>query len=662
VSAVTDHKLPTTLSKGRFTLARECPRKLAYVSDDRYVNARNDDEFLEALAEGGHQVGALAKLMYPDGIEVTARAIDEQVRTTEDLLARDNVTIFEATFRHGLLVARVDVLVKTGAVVDLIEVKSKSFGAGTDSFWGKKALLAPWKPYLYDVAFQTLVLRRSQPTWTVRPFLMLVNRTGRDTRGGIGAQVIANKQGQHVAISIDPDIDISTLDPPLLLVHDVSREVSHLFSVPLDTPAGTYEFDKFVDWLAGGLAAGRATPPYPGNQCKKCEFYCAPGQTSDKTRSGWAECMEASFGKPGHVARSATALALYNHRGTDALLASGRLLLTEFGEDDIEIKREPGKISGSHRNLLQLLEARHDLVERHLEAQTLRAELGAVRFPLHFIDFETSRPVLPFHRGGAPYELVLFQFSHHEMDRQGSLRHATQCLMSDAGVQPSIAVVRKLREALGGDNGTVIHWWDHEKTVLNEVRGYVDASREVDRQALLAFIDSLTGTAGAPGRLLDLGRLVLRTAFFAGTEGRSSIKKVLPAVLAQSPYLRDRYSRPIYGTPAMASLNYGAGQRWWIEKDGRVVDPYELLDPMFEDQSLNVLVAAGEDETTGSQEFIANGGAAMVAYGELQRPALSPDEREKLRQQLARYCELDTLAMVMVYEAIREWIDQAAAA
>ncbi len=118
----------TTLSKSRFKIALECPRKLVYDTDKmRYVNTKNSDDLLKSLAEGGHEVGALAKLMYPGGIEITASAIDEQVRETVRLLEQAEITLFEPTFRHGNLVVRVDVLVKRGAEIKLIEVKAEGF-------------------------------------------------------------------------------------------------------------------------------------------------------------------------------------------------------------------------------------------------------------------------------------------------------------------------------------------------------------------------------------------------------------------------------------------------------------------------------------------------------------------------------------------------------
>jgi hypothetical protein len=51
---------PRYLSKGQFKIGSECQRKLSYLTHkDKYANQNNHDEFLKALAEGGHQVGAL---------------------------------------------------------------------------------------------------------------------------------------------------------------------------------------------------------------------------------------------------------------------------------------------------------------------------------------------------------------------------------------------------------------------------------------------------------------------------------------------------------------------------------------------------------------------------------------------------------------------------
>ncbi len=64
------------LTKSRFKLAVECPTKLFYTGKPEYANTNNEDAFLAMLADGGFQVGELAKFMYPDGVEVTAKGVD----------------------------------------------------------------------------------------------------------------------------------------------------------------------------------------------------------------------------------------------------------------------------------------------------------------------------------------------------------------------------------------------------------------------------------------------------------------------------------------------------------------------------------------------------------------------------------------------------------
>jgi hypothetical protein len=57
----------------------------------------------------------------------------------------------------------------------------------------------------------------------------------------------------------------------------------------------------------------------------------------------------------------------------------------------------------------------------------------------------------------------------------------------------------------------------------------------------------------------------------------------------------------------------------------------------------------------GDDATIEDGGAAMTAYLRMQFTDVVPATREVYRRALLRYCELDTLAMVMVFEAWREW-------
>ena len=655
---------PTTLSKSRFKLALECPTKVFYSLDRRYVNTKNEDEFLQALADGGFQVGELAKRMYaaedPAAVEITAREEGEQVRQTTEVLGRPAATVFEGTVKHGDMLVRVDVLRKRGDVVDLIEVKSKSFDPNREdqSFRGRRGgIRSTWLPYLQDVAFQTWVCRQAYPEIRFRPFLLLVDPANPCSIDGLGTAIRVDRDADNRAVvTVEPGSDVMAIRPPLLMQHDVSEYVEAILAGLVDTPEGTFGFAEYAGRMAAAIVAGRKVEPPVGAQCKKCEFYCDPSERTAERRSGWAECIEQRFPGKGGVPRAETVFALYDDRKKkgEQALAQGKLLLTELNEDDVGEEESSDEIVLPHRHRLQIRESRAEDAATLLRTRTLREAFDGWTFPLHFIDFETSRPTLPFTAGRRPNQQILFQFSHHVLDAAGRLEHRTQCLVADPGVVPNAAVVRALRDALSGDDGTVLHWWDHERNVLNDVQEQLAASDEPDRKLLVEFIRSLIGSDGRPARLVDMGRpLVAKTAFIAGTDGRSSIKKVLQAVMQQSEYLRERYGRPVYGSEAMPSLNF-RDWTWWQAHDGVVRDPYTLLRPLLSDPELDR--AAREEEEDEASAFVANGGAAMVAYGELQRRDLAAAERRRLEDQLLRYCELDTLAMVMVYEALREWV------
>ena len=137
------------------------------------------------------------------------------------------------------------------------------------------------------------------------------------------------------------------------------------------------------------------------------------------------------------------------------------------------------------------------------------------------------------------------------------------------------------------------------------------------------------------------------------TNGSNSIKSVLPAILNSSAYLKDKYSKPIYGaSDGIKSLNYSD---WtWVKFDpnGKVVDPYKLLPPVF-DEEIDASI-----ELISDDEELNEGGAAMTAYCRMQFSEMSDYERDKLKAALLKYCELVTFSMVMIYEAWREMVNE----
>jgi hypothetical protein len=129
------------LTKSRFKVGYECPTKLFYLDDKTYGSTKADNSFLEALAEGGFQVGELAKLYHPGGTEIVSLDKDEAAAQTAKLLNQKNVIIYEAAIKFESLFIKSDVLVKTGDIVELIEVKAKSYDPREENaFYNKRSL------------------------------------------------------------------------------------------------------------------------------------------------------------------------------------------------------------------------------------------------------------------------------------------------------------------------------------------------------------------------------------------------------------------------------------------------------------------------------------------------------------------------------------------
>lgn len=115
--------------------------------------------------------------------------------------------------------------------------------------------------------------------------------------------------------------------------------------------------------------------------------------------------------------------------------------------------------------------------------------------------------------------------------------------------------------------------------------------------------------------------------------------------MSEAVALQKRLSKPIYGAPGgIKSLNF---KNWaWVhtDKDGKVKDPYKLLPPVFADADLDNI------ETIFTGDSVADGGAAMTAYARMQFTEMSDLERDQIVKALLKYCELDTFAMVLIYE------------
>jgi len=649
------------LTKSRFKLALECPNKLYYTKKKEYANQKLDNPFLEALASGGFQVEELAKLHYPNGILIEDKKSDgaydykEKIEETNILLQNENVVIFEAAFQFENLFIRVDILEKKGNHINLIEVKSKSFQKGNP----KKDVKynTDWKFYLFDVAFQKYVIEKAFPEFTVTPFLLLADKDKTTTIDGLNQLFRVTKETDN-RTGVQPQI--SKLENPdeesVLSKVDISSIVNNIesgkhriikeyaFEYAIQLFAKAYEEDRYFDFDLNFQA------------CKKCEFHTK--DDNQNLKSGFKECFSKKMGWNEDDFKEPNAFEIWDFRRWSILNEAGILKLKDIEDEIFGDKTDKFvKMPRINRQLIQKYKAMENDFEPEVLKAELKTEMDTWQFPLNFIDFETSMVALPFYAGQKPYEQVVFQFSHHILYEDGSIEHANQYINLNPGEFPNFEFVRALKLALEQNQGSIFRFSNHENTVLNQILEQVYDSDITDRAELFVFIQQITrAKENSPFPswkgyrcMIDLCQVIKDYYYNPYTKGSNSIKDVLPAVFETSQFVIDKYSQPLAHLK-VTSRNFKPNKVWITTENGKVIDPYKSLPPTHKDHDNSF-------ELIGEMDEINNGGAALTAYGRTQYTDMDDRERENIRKALLKYCELDTLAMVMIYEHLKEIIN-----
>lgn len=631
---------PRYLSKSRFKKGLECPTKLFYTGKPEYEDQSESDSFLEALAEGGYQVGELAKCYHRPGIEITATSNQKALEETQSHLKKDNVILYEPAFLFDHLFVRVDILVKKKNKVQLIEVKSKSFTDSAD-FWNTNGIAGGWQSYLLDVAFQQHVLSHAHREWHITPYLMLADKTAIATVDGLNQAfpVTMNSNGR-LAVHHKPLDDYGS---QILVQQNVAEEVSYLLEQTYAIDKKDYDFSGYVNTLSQAYAYDQMLKDGVGAKCKGCEF------KSETAKSGFVACWKNMAGIDLSKNKAPLLFDLTQGR-INKYLENKLTFIHELPIEDFEPPTS-GSLNHKNRRYLQVVKTKTKDHSLHFEKEHFAALKSGIQYPLHMIDFETTSVAIPFHAGMRPYEQIAFQFSHHVIEENGHVRHQTEWINTEKGQFPNFEFVRKLKEALEVDEGTIFRYSHHENTVLKEIKSQLYTSHEADRVLLMEFIDHITGdNKGYVGErnMLDLCQWVKESYFDIHTKGSSSLKLILPSILNRSTFLQEKYSQPIYGKE-IPSLSIGNATLIQKAKEGNIQNPYQLLPPVFEhadDDDLDHLWSRVAD--------ISEGGTAMTAYAKMQFADIPDWERERITSALLRYCELDTMAMVLLWEGLND--------
>ena len=589
------------LTKSAFAQAVPCHTKLHYFANN-YPSANSDNEYLKFLAQGGFMVGALAQIMHPDGIlaSKTGDPIADSADTKQKLLASD-ITLFEASIVEGRKLAIADILHKSGNKLKLIEVKSKSIDTSKDSpseiFRTKKGeIRAEWSKYLYDITFQYSLFSKSFPNLNVTPYLLLVDKSNRCQIDALPSyfSLHVDKDGNNPTVSIRPGAAQKLQSVNLLTLVDVSSEVKDL--LPL--------IQTEIQLLEESLTTGKKIPARLSTKCKECEF-----QGNNLSPHGYDECWKGFTKVKDHI---------FDLSYGGLLKTDGELLLDKLiDQKQISLFDIPREALTGKRGVRQLVQIEcTDKNEEWIDPE-LKKFIKDVKYPLHFIDFETTRTALPFHANMRPFEQIAFQWSCHTVESPGAEPIHSEWINDEAKF-PNFAFARSLMETTS-TGGTILVWAHHEGSVLTDILNQMETYGHRDDE-LKTFLEEMVAIKSSQGRFVDMNKLTSEYYFHPEMKGKTSIKKVFPAIWKANPHLRK--------LPWFAPYEVFA--------DGKVMDPYKNLPP---------IVIAGCDVS------VQEGTAAMRAYEEMifGKASRAPEEKMKWRSLLLQYCKLDTWAMWVIW-------------
>lgn len=663
------------LTKSLVKTALSCPRKLVYATNpDTYAHKFDleGDPMRQHLSNEGERFGDYCKRLFPLGVEIgkdasferrnnapmsEAGLIDETKRL---LMGEEPIVLFEGAVHHDLLFARPDVLVKTAdennnqTELKIIEVKSKSWDSRhtveSKMLTLKKSISSTFLPYIQDIAFQTLVLRRAFPDFRISSWLMMPDRA------------------KKLKDTLDKKGTTQSIDDSVASLVNVDDLVDKVLNGKVSYPGTkkSQQFTKFVsNWSEiinkerSELESSLSSPI--GSQCMSCEYRLKDANNKDKSLSGFDVCWHEATGiKKEDMGQNQLVADIYSptQRTLNKFLHENKytfadLTAKDFGlhedgtllEDKKNKAIKEDKINNSQRQWFQVQSATQPTSSErshYIMKKGLESEMERWQYPLHLIDFETISPALPYFSGMSPYDVVCFQFSHHILDKNHdgtvNVRHESEFIHTTPGECPNGPFLKALFNALGCvvlDGGTVFRWSSHETTVLKSILSSPEFSASLSQHEV-DTLSALLPEGSHP--MIDLCQLAKDYFYVDGSGGSSSIKRLLRPTMNASAELKS-----FYGAPTYNSNNFQNFQWCQLDESGNVIDPYDILSRF---------------DTDKDRSAIAVGGAAAAAYHELQSKSdMTEQDRSYIHASLLRYCELDTLAMAFFIQAWQAFVE-----
>ncbi len=264
----------------------------------------------------------------------------------------------------------------------------------------------------------------------------------------------------------------------------------------------------------------------------------------------------------------------------------------------VKLNDVPDSVKLNDKQKIQRLLALAPENKIHKDKEQIKHFLDNLNYPVYYLDFETINPAIPKFDGMKPYQRIPFQFSLHIQEKpNGELKHVSFLAEGTSDSRPKF--MQALKDNLGDGGDVLVYNQGFEKGVMNECSDALPEFREWYDENILP-------------RIKDLWDVFRNFWYYDSKQkGSASIKYVLPVLSDLS------YSEMDIRNGIMASLEY-------------------------------------ERVTFGSNDEICKEETKNINPEEVK--GLIKLERKRVRDNLEKYCGLDTFAEVEIVKGLMERI------
>lgn len=242
------------------------------------------------------------------------------------------------------------------------------------------------------------------------------------------------------------------------------------------------------------------------------------------------------------------------------LSRGGKKSLELFARGICAIKDIPDGFKLTEKQLIQKKCALTNSV--HISKEDIKNFLSSLRYPVHYLDFESFLTAIPRFNGTKPYQQIPFQFSIHIVkDKDSEIEHRS--FLADGIDDPRKKLITSLISVLG-DKGSVVVYSSFEKTRLRELaEAFPEHKAEID---------------GLVERIVDLYAPFQAFQYYNSEQkGRASIKAVLPAITGKG-YKDMEISDGQIASISYLNITFGEVSDEQKEKTRKELEEYCCLD------------------------------------------------------------------------------------